>query len=85
MDTITWLGSARWVAVQENNKTQEVIMVSKHLDGLLSPLNRAAGFSVIEMDDDAVCLIRNFQTVATFNQQTTAGDINDEADRLREI
>jgi hypothetical protein len=59
-------------------------MVSKHIDGILSPINRAAGFSVIEMDDDAVCLIRNYQTVATFNQHTTAQAINDEADTLRE-
>jgi hypothetical protein len=57
--------------------------MTKHLYGILSPINRAAGFSVIEMADDAVCLIRNFQTVATFNQHTTAQAINDEADRLR--
>jgi len=58
--------------------------MTKHLDGILSPVNREAGFSVVEMDDDAVCLIRNYQTVATFNQNTTAQAINDEADRIRE-
>ncbi len=58
--------------------------MTKHLDGILSPVNREAGFSVIEMADDAVCLVRNFQTVATFNQNTTAEAINDEADTIRQ-
>jgi hypothetical protein len=59
--------------------------MKKHLDGILSPINREAGFSVIEMDDDAVCLIRSFQTVATFNQRTTAEAINAEADAIRKL
>ena len=58
-------------------------MITKRLDGILSPINREYGFSVMEMDDDAVCLIRSFQTVATFNQHTTAQAINAEADKLR--
>ena len=57
--------------------------MTKHLDGLLSPTNREHGFPVIEMADKAVCLIRCFQTVATFNQHTTAQAINDEADKIR--
>ena len=57
--------------------------MTKHLSGILSPVNREYGFSVIEMTDGAVCLILNFQTMAAFNQHTTAEDINTKADSIR--
>ncbi len=55
----------------------------KHLDGILSPINRSYGFSVTEETDDFVHLMHNFTIAATFNQNTTAQEINDEADKLR--
>ena len=54
------------------------------LDGMLSPVNRAAGFSLIEMPDGEIQLSLKWTLVKKFEDTATAGEINDYADKLRE-
>ena len=54
------------------------------LDGLLTEVNRAAGFSLIEMPDGEIHLRLKWTLMHRFEDTATAGEINDYADKLRE-
>jgi hypothetical protein len=54
------------------------------LDGMLSPKNREAGFSLIEMPDGEIQLRLKWTLMHRFEDTATAGEINAYADKLRE-
>ena len=54
------------------------------LDGMLSPVNRDAGFSLIEMPDGEIQLRLKWTLLHRFEDTATAGEINAYADKLRE-
>ena len=54
------------------------------LDGMLSPVNRDAGFSLIEMPDGEIQLSLKWTLMKKFEDTATAGEINDYADKLKE-
>jgi hypothetical protein len=58
--------------------------MTKLLDGMLSPINREAGFSLIEMPDGEIQLSLKFTLMQSFSQKATAGEINAVANKLRE-
>jgi hypothetical protein len=58
--------------------------MSKILDGMLSPINREAGFSLIEMPDGEIQIRLKFTLMQAFSQHATAETINAVADKLRE-
>ena len=54
------------------------------LDGMLSPVNRDAGFSLIEMPDGEIQLSLKWTLMHKFLDTATAGEINAVADKLKE-
>ena len=58
--------------------------MKKLLDGMLSPVNRDAGFSLIEMPDGEIHLRLKWTLMKKFEDTATAGEINAYADKLRE-
>ena len=59
-------------------------MITRLLDGMLTEVNREAGFSLIEMPDGEVQLTLKWTLMHKFEDTATAGEINDYADKLRE-
>jgi hypothetical protein len=56
--------------------------MQKHIDGILLQKYRDLGFSVRESDDDFVHILRHGVIQASFTQNTTAQQLNDECENI---